>query len=75
MLVPLSLQKQKRRSRRLLYQGTLDPDHIYSKWIVQINLRLKRFHAYGHVKLSGSGLSIMGASTGLRWRAPECLKR
>jgi serine/threonine protein kinase/HEAT repeat protein len=69
--------EHRRHLWRLLYQGALGLEYIHSKGIVHNDLQLKSFlvDACGHVKLSGVGLSVRGASTGLRWRAPECLKR
>ncbi|RLN49204.1 hypothetical protein BBJ28_00014780 [Nothophytophthora sp. Chile5] len=81
----------KRQMWRLLYQAALGLDYIHKKRVVHGDLKLNNIlvGADGLAKLSDFGLSSVRtsstlskpsaegvkASGGLRWRAPECLKR
>lgn len=85
------VEANKRKVWRLLYQAALGLDHVHKNKVVHGDLKLNNIlvGADGMAKLSDFGLSAVrsgatlsmssasssGMSGGLRWRAPECLRR
>ncbi|KAG3247097.1 hypothetical protein PI124_g8192 [Phytophthora idaei] len=84
-------ETNRQQTWRMLYQAALGLDYIHRKSVVHGDLKLNNIlvGADGQAKLSDFGLSTVrtsavlsmtsgGAvslSSGLRWRAPECLRR